>query len=210
MGRSSASFGRKKPQFRPQPRVLVLCEDAKSAKNYFEAASNHFRSFAKVQFAHCGRTDPLGIVTAAVELQRDFESVYCVIDRDSHENFDEALALAGVHSKVTVLTSYPCFEFWLLLHFGYTRAPYSSVGGVSAGSRVLADLCSKPGMSAYKKGSGEDSFHLLLPKLGTAEQNGERSLRDADLDGEKNPSTPLHNLIGLLRSLSNPPSARES
>src|SRR4051812_3924114 len=106
--------------FAPQPTVLVICEDSKSGKKYLEDATRHFRVNVSVEVSHCGHTDPLGIVADAVSRQRGFDKVFCVIDRDTHVNFPEAIAMANAHSKVTIIASYPCFEFWYLLHFGYT------------------------------------------------------------------------------------------
>ena len=128
--RSAASFGRGTAKFRPQPRVLVLCEDSKSSKTYLEDASKYFRASALVQIAHPGRTDPLGIVQTGVKQQTAFDAVYCVVDRDSHQNWHQAIDLASGHPKILMIRSYPCFEFWLLLHFGYTRAAYAGTGAL--------------------------------------------------------------------------------
>lgn len=42
MGRTSKSFERKKPLFKAEPKILVLCEDLKSSKCYLEDAAEHF------------------------------------------------------------------------------------------------------------------------------------------------------------------------
>ncbi|MEJ7928866.1 RloB family protein [Ramlibacter sp. AN1015] len=162
------------------------------------------RSSAAVEFAHCGRTDPLGIVESAVRRSSGYERVYCVIDRDSHANFDEAIAAAAGHAKVSVLASYPCFEYWLLLHFGYTRAPFQRAGNNSAADCVIQELRRKVGMTEYSKGGTKDLFRLLLDRLPEARTRAEQSLRDAEADGEKNPSTPLHRLIDTLEELGGP------
>ena len=138
---------------------------------------------------------------AAIKRQKDFESVYCVIDRDTHHNFDAALARAATELKVRLITSYPCFEFWLLLHFCYSRAPYTSVGGLSAADRVIQDLRTKPEMDAYAKGATKNLFDKLLPMLPQARNHAGRTLVDAEQDGELNPSTPLHLLLTELEEL---------
>ncbi|MGQ3194118.1 MAG: RloB family protein [Hydrogenophaga sp.] len=201
MGRSTSSFARRGPRYKPQPRILVLCEDTKSSKTYFMDASIHFRSHAVVEFAHCGHTDPLGIVRNAIKRSTYFENVYCVIDRDSHANFDEAIDLAEPHEKVVVLPSYPCFEYWLLLHFGYTRAPFMPSGGASAADKVVQQLRTKVGMDGYAKGSVNGLFRKLLENLDPACERGERSSRDAKDDGQVNPSTSLHKLVQKLKDL---------
>ncbi len=203
-GRNSESFKRGNAKFKQQPRVLVICEDTKSSKTYLEEASRQFRSYAQVEFAHSGNTDPQGIVNSGVKRSKTFDHVYCVIDRDSHHepNFKAALALGDANkAKVTVLTSYPCFEFWLLLHFEYTRAPFMSAGGRSGAERVLKSLKDKPDMSRYAKGSIEGLFEKLLPRLTDACENAARTLVEGEADGNMNPSTSMHLLIARLEDL---------
>lgn len=102
--RSAASFARGAAKFKVQARVLVLCEDSKSSKTYLEDASKYFRATAQVQIAHPGRTDPLGVVQAGVKQQSAFDAVYCVVDRDSHANWEQAIDLAnGHHPKVQMI-----------------------------------------------------------------------------------------------------------
>ena len=109
MAKPAASFKRGVARFKPQPRVLVLCEDAKSALNYLVDAARHFRSYAVVKVAHCGKTDPIGIVEEAIRVRNSFDKIFCVIDRDSHESFEAALNRSHQFSKnVSIVRSYPC------------------------------------------------------------------------------------------------------
>lgn len=206
--RSPASFARGAAKFKAQARVLVLCEDSKSSKTYLEDASKYFRATAQVQIAHPGRTDPLGVVQAGVKRQPAFDVVYCVVDRDSHANWDQANDLARGHPKVRMIRSFPCFEFWLLLHFGYTRAGYARAGVLSAADQVVRDLRQKPGMQDYAKGSIEGLFLRLCGDadimLNTACRHGDRTLADAEKEGNANPSTELQNLVRELRNLGSP------
>lgn len=204
MPRNAESFKRRGAKFRPQPRVLVLCEDAKSSKLYLEDAAIASRSSAIVEFAHCGRTDPLGIIEAAIKRSGDYEQVYCVIDRDSHANFDEALQACAGHAKVQPLVSYPCFEYWLLLHFEYTRAPFQRTGKNSAADCVVQELRTKAGMALYAKGSPEGLFQSLRHLLPRARLQAARSLAEAVTDDEMNPSTLLHTLITRMEELGSP------
>lgn len=206
--RSSSSFARGRAKFKAQARVLVLCEDSKSSKTYLEDASRYFRATAQVQIAHPGKTDPLGVVQAGIQQQSAFDAVYCVIDRDSHANWEQAIGLARGHTKINMIRSFPCFEFWLLLHFGYTRAGYARAGAMSAADQVVRDLKQKPGMRDYAKGSIEGLFNKLCGEeevtLNTACTHGDRTLTEAEADGELNPSTELQLLIRELRKLGSP------
>lgn len=197
-------FGRKKSSLKPQPRVLVLCEDTKSSQSYLEDAAQHFRSQAEVDITHCGRNDPLSIVTEAVKRQRYFDIVYCTIDRDQHETFDAALLLAAKHTKIVVIASYPCYEYWLLLHFRETRKPYMSVGKNSSCALLVKDLNKEVGMERYAKGATENIFEGLIDWLPNARKRAKEVLRVAIKDEELNPSTRFHELIEQLELLGTP------
>lgn len=205
MARPFSSFDRKKPSLKQQARVLVLCEDTKSSRQYLEDAARHFRAHAEVDIVHCGKNDPLSIVKEAIKRQRLFDNVYCAIDRDRHEGFDEALVLAAANApKVTVIASYPCYEFWLLLHFRKTRKSYLGVGKNSAGDLLVKDLCKEEGMENYDKGASEKLFDDLLVKLPDARLRATQVLAEAINDGGINPSTRLHELIELFEQLGTP------
>jgi hypothetical protein len=202
--RNAASFKRSGRTLQPQPRVLVLCEDTKSAKVYIEDARSHYHAQAEVEITHAGRTDPYGIVSAAVGRQKFYDRIYCVFDRDTHAKFAEAIHLARSYEKITLVRSYPCFEFWLLLHFAYSRQPFNSAGNESAADRVIRELKKKPGFNAYEKGNAAGYFELLLSRLSEARIYAARTLKDSDEVGEPNPSTEMHHLIEALELLSRP------
>lgn len=205
MARAQSPFDRKKPRFKQQARVLVLCEDTKSSLRYLLDAAHHFRAHAEVDIVHCGKNDPLNIVAEALRRHPMFDKVYCAIDRDRHEGFDAALALAAANaSKVEVIVSYPCYEYWLLLHFRKTRKPYAGVGNHSSGDLLVKDLCKEIGMENYAKGSSENLFDKLVPMLPSARQRAVQVLAEATNENNLNPSTRLHELIALFEQLGTP------
>jgi hypothetical protein len=164
---------------------------------------------AEIEISHCGNTDPLGIVTKAVARRHAFDHVYCAVDRDKHENFDEAMQLGAAHrGSVTIIASYPCYEFWLYLHFEYARKPYAVQGNLSAGDCMVKDLCKIPEMTGYSKGSSKDIFEKLLPKLPDARKYAKRVIDAAIEEGEMNPSTRLHDLITIFEELGMPQVAK--
>lgn len=204
MARDAASFKRSKPRFLPQPTVLVICEDSKSGKRYLEDASVHFRVKVQVEITHCGKTDPLNIVKEALSRQGKFDRVFCAIDRDTHTNFSEAQNLAKTSKKVELITSYPCFEFWLLLHFGFSRKPYAATPKHSAAELLIKDLRTYPEFENYDKGKNQNTFLLLLDRLAEAQRIASGVLTQAIDSGEMNPSTRLHELISYFETLSVP------
>lgn len=212
MGRSSASFKRTNPRFRAQPAVLIICEDSKSAKNYLQDASRHFRVDVQVKVSHCGKTDPKGIVKEAIFQQAKFENVFCVIDRDTHPGFDEAILLAKANPKVTIIASFPCFEFWYILHFGMSSKPYMVSGANSAADMLIKDLCALAGMENYSKGDRSSVFDRLLGQpFAHARKISPQRLADALACKNLNPSTTVHELIDFLEGLTSPqPRAEEN
>ncbi len=205
MGKPKSFARSSKPRFKLQPRVLILCEDTRSALTYLKDAAIHFRSFALVEVAHCGRTDPRGIVEEAIRRRKAFEAVYCVIDEDAHESFQESLRLAKrADPPIQVIPSYPCYEFWLLLHFRFSRQPVRAAGRQSAGDRMLKMLRKEPGMAAYDKGDSDQMFAKLLPRLPRARIHAEKVMAAALAEAAMNPSTALHDLIDELERLGEP------
>lgn len=204
MARVPSRFDRKEPRFKQQARVLVLCEDLKSSRNYLQDAAFYFRANAEVEIVHCGKNDPKGIVAEAVKRQKLFDDVYCVIDRDDDPKFDAALNQADAYAKVTVVASYPCYEYWLLLHFRKTRKSYIGVGNHSSGELLVKDLCKEDGMGDYDKGASKSLFEDLSSKLPKARQRAAEVLAEAHIDGGMNPSTRLHELIDLFEKLGKP------
>ena len=104
---ASPSFRRDKAKFQPQPTVLIICEDSKSSKRYLEDAAYDFRAHILVQVVHCGKTDPLNIAKEALRLESKFDLVYCVIDRDRHESFDQAVQLVRHKPKIELIVFLP-------------------------------------------------------------------------------------------------------
>src|SRR5271157_4713692 len=109
-------------------RFLIVCEDAKSAPNYFEALKKHLNlSAASIQVAGSGgNSQPIQVVERAVEIKANasdpesgtvpFDEVWCVIDGDYGSKINNARAKAKAEG-VELAISTMCFEYWVLLHF---------------------------------------------------------------------------------------------
>ncbi len=206
MSKSASSFRRGSAKFKPQPKVLIVCEDSKSSKTYLEEAARYFKAYAEIKFHHCGCTDPLSITKYAVSQKIKYNRLICVIDRDSHDckNLSEAIQLASVQ-EINLQISYPCFEYWYLIHFVYTRKPYKSNGHLSAGDMLVEDLKKNEFFKDYEKGETNGIFEKLFQAyFSKAMLNGSRSLKDAEAEGDNNPSTPTHKLMEYLQELGSP------
>lgn len=204
----SKSFIRETAKFKAEPSVLIICEDTKSSKLYLDDASVHLRANVHVELNHCGNTDPLGIVTAAIKRQNRFEFIFCVIDRDTHANFSQAVTLAKLNN-IHLITSYPCFEFWLLLHFSYSTKPYNRAGKKSPADLLIEDLKKIQGMEDYNKGTTKSPFYYLLEKFPRARINSAKALAEAKENKNFNPSTTLHLIMDFFEELAVPNKSHE-
>lgn len=122
-------------------RILILCEDEKSSKMYFESFKRDERlkrnlSSVTIEVFHPKNHDPVGLVTKAKEMKlkakRDrnpYNEIWIVLDKNGHVNIDQALITAR-DNKINVGLSVVCFEFWILLHFEKTTRSFDKCDDV--------------------------------------------------------------------------------
>jgi len=120
---------RKKETRDTKDKILIVCEGEKTEPNYFKALKQKFRTQA-IDIEIDGNSDPapINVVEHSIKKAKKEENggdrydiVYCVFDKDKHENFNRALDKIPKDkkhgAKFYAIISVPCFEFWLLLHF---------------------------------------------------------------------------------------------
>jgi len=213
--RLAASLKRKKAMKAPYDRVLIVCEGAKTEPNYFREIRDAYRlNTANIDICgqECG-SDPLSVVNYAIKKFRedgDYNRVYCVIDRDKHATFDAAIdkltqTRLGKDVVFNAITSVPCFEFWLLLHFGFTSRQFCAPGNASNCELVLAELNKKERILGYCKGA-KNIFALTKESLPDAIRHANQLQQHNLATGANNPSTNIHELIEYLIDLNSKPS----
>ena len=123
---------------RPRPineRILILCEGRKTEPNYFKGIRQdkmHSRKLAALQIVVQDTmkntakelvAEAIALIKEAKQERNPYDSVWIIVDKDGYtkhpESFDRAKAY-GIH----ICFSSPCFEYWILLHFEYTTAPF--------------------------------------------------------------------------------------
>lgn len=182
--------------------MLVVCEGQKTEPEYVRDLCRAYR-LGNAKVVGTG-LDPMSIVNLASnklgEAKRDgepYDAVFCVFDRDSHVNFDQASQTARDRG-IRLARSWPCFEFWLLLHFVKVTKPYSRAGDRSACQCCIDDLRKR--LPHYeKKASG--LFDALSHRLGCAKSRAATVLAHAKLHGNLNPSTEVHELVDYLQKI---------
>lgn len=205
--RTTVSLRRKKARRSPYDMVLIVCEGEKTEPNYFKALIDDLQlNTANIIIANdIAGSSPRAIVDFALEeykKNREYDRVYCVFDKDRHTTYDNALdrikrtKLGKGHSIVAV-TSVPCFEFWLLMHFTYTTKQFDTGKG-SICSNVISDL--KKYLPNYEKGF-LDIYNSTSSEIITAIKNCKKIAKHCRNANTDMPSTKVYDLVEYLMNL---------
>ena len=193
--------GRRPAGTRERRRVLIVCEDSKSACDYFKAFEVDPKRAQVLAVGTGMNTDSLvekaaNLKDQAVRKGEPYNEVWCVFDRDNFplQNFARAFQLAQ-NSGVKVAWANEAFELWYLLHFNYCDT------GISRHD-YQAKL--KPHLD-YDK-ADKTVYQKIKPQQETALRNARRLELHWNVMGEKhperqNPSTSVHKLVELLKGL---------
>ena len=206
--RPARAFRRQAPAKAQYPVALIVCEGEKTEPEYLKALRKACDlNPANVKIVSADGNDPVSIVREAIETYHsnfnEFDKVFCVFDRDGHVNYQQALdrvanSPLGRRGILTAITSVPCFEIWILLHYAYSSAPVTASGGRSACDNVVAAIHRH--LPEYEKAFG-DAFEKLAPMLDTAITHADwLAVHNRDT-GSDNPATKVHELVKYLRSL---------
>jgi len=193
--------GRRHQDVLPRRRLLIVCEDEKSSRYYFESFPIDRQRAEVVAIGTGLNTDHL--VEHAVELvSREsrkgtpYGDVWCVFDRDSfpESNYARAFDLARTH-RFHVAWSNEAFELWYLLHFNYIDA------GIPR--RQYAEKLATH--FSYDK-ADRGIYHRLKDLQPAAIRNAHKLERHWTSLGVhraevNNPSTQVHRLVELLNEL---------
>lgn len=210
--RKAAELARGAATRAQSPRVLIVCEGEKTEPLYLNDLKADLRIRpAAVKIAPHNGSSPDRVLAHGRALYEEdarqgdsFDAVYFVFDRDKHPTYAAALQALNdckaAGKPFHAVTSIPCFEYWLLLHFGFTDQPFDAAGKKSAADRLIAELRTKPGFKNYGKGQ-KGIYALLKDKLPTAMQGAARGLKNTARTGEENPTTRMHELVEALRAL---------
>lgn len=211
--RSVKDLKRQPAKFAPYDRILIVCEGSKSEPNYFDALIKELKlNTANVVVDGDSDSSPRSVVAHAKKVyQKDkkingdeqaFDKVYCVFDTDEHPTYAEAsntLKSAQPQNVFEAITSNPCFEFWILLHFEYTTRPIARQGERSPCDVTVGFV--KKHLPDYKKGE-KSIYQQIRNHTNTAIEHAKRVKLTVDNDETDNPHTLVHELVEKLRNLS--------
>lgn len=193
--------GRKPRKVRKVRRILILCEDTKSSRDYF----NRFpfdKDQVEIDCIGTGmNTDSL--MACAIKRSQEaraagepYERVWVVFDKDDfpQQNFNRAFALASTYNEITPCWSNECFELWYLLHFHYRDT--------AIGRSELWPVISTLFGQKYDK-ADETLHETMAGSLETALRNARKLAFENESNGTptRNPSTHVHELVAALIKL---------
>lgn len=213
------NLARQQQQRVKQPRVLIVCEGAKTEPLYFQNMIDvlglntaQTKAIKPITIEESSGSAPIRVVDSAIHFyktakksQYAYDKVFCIIDRDTHSTYEAALdKLKAQSPKNTFIAipSVPCFEYWLLLHYEYTTSPYHQTGRESGCECAYKKLVQH--MPDYKKGVQTLYEALLSNPLANperAKQYAERGLQAAKDNNTDNPTTYVHRLVLYLEGL---------
>ncbi len=198
----------------PLKSILIVCEGEKTEPIYFNALKETLRLIMVDVEIVGGGGAPITVVNRAIELREDrkeiakkmksltkavYEVIYCVIDVEAptpHESLARAVNKAESNNFEVVLSN-PCFEYWYILHFKKTSAPFNRSQDAKAALRREHP--------AYNE-SDTTIFNVVYPKTSDAIKHSKEVLKEQHNDSEDlsdcNPSTHVHKIVEYLQNMS--------
>ncbi|HDR15403.1 MAG TPA: RloB domain-containing protein, partial [Desulfobacteraceae bacterium] len=135
---------------------------------------------------------------------QDYDRIYCVFDQDRHASYQATLdrirqTRLSKKQNLQAITSVPCFEIWLLLHFNYTTRQF---GTGDPESSICAEVITAlhKHLPKYDKGQ-RNVFSQLEPNLPKAMQHARQLRKHNQTNGTNHPSTQMDELVDYLRNL---------
>ncbi len=208
---AARSLKRKQELRESYDRVLIVTEGEKTEPLYLAAVCDHFGlSQANIEIDPNSDSSPTSVVAHSKKIIGEnitdpYDRVYCVIDRDTHADFQKAqdqitaFNNRNKNTKIHLIVSAPCFEYWILLHFIYTTKSFGTSGDSPCQELISDEL--KKYIIDYEKGNASIMVDLVANQLGTALANAQRSFEAAQRDGTDTPKTEMHILAQYLKNL---------
>lgn len=203
---NSRTLAREQAQRKPYDVALIVCEGSKTEPNYLKGLREHLKlNSANIVIKPCSSgSDPVNIVNFALEEHKrdSYDQLYCVFDKE-HTNYHQALDKVTTTSEkkkipIYAITSIPCFEYWLLLHYEDTSRPFHKKGNKSAGDQLKSAL--KKYINNYHE-SDKNIFEITRPYLKQAIDRSKRIDKVQQANKTDNPSTKVYHLVEYLMDI---------
>ena len=193
---------RKNGQLKEFKRILIVTEGSETEPLYFEQIKRKYKLKDNVIFIYpAENSSPRDVLKTAKDKNSidDFDKVFCVFDKDTHDTYGEVVLKITNDKKlvkITAVTSVPCFEIWLILHYKATAKPYYTSDKNKASKNALKDLQKIDPM--YSK-NNKNYFEAIVERTDIAIKNADIVSKQVLGD---DPSTKIPTLINEIKELS--------
>jgi len=202
-------LARKQARRSTYDRVLIVCEGTKTEPNYIRKLIDFLElNTANVEVDGDSGSSPVSVVEHSKKRYNEekrtgnaFDRVFCVFDKDSHESYNRALdevKKAKPKYIFKAITSVPCFEYWLLLHYEFSTKEFVVIGTKSACANLTDHL--RKFFPAYSKGNA-NTYNEIKSQTTRAIDRSKWALKQARENERDNPSTLMHELVEYLNHL---------
>lgn len=177
--------------------VLIVCEDDKAEPNYLCGLCREHR-LTNAVVIEGGAGDPTNLLTVAQGKEfQDFDTVWCVFDRDSWPADDFDNAVRRCTGRLRGAWSNEAFELWYVLHFDYLNTATAGHGG-----RVRDHYQNrlKALLGDYQK-NALDMWDRLRPQYETACRNARKLQREHDASTPPHARCPVTHVVDLVEAL---------
>jgi len=132
-------------------RILILCEGAETEPIYFNAlksdkANTNNLAALRIIVHDSKKNTAKELVAEALELKKEaileknaYDAIWVVVDRDDYTKHPESFNRAE-KTKICIGFSSPSFEYWFLMHFGFSSAPFENADAVKKKLKVKEHL----------------------------------------------------------------------
>jgi RloB-like protein len=204
-------------------RILVVCEDSKSALYYLQAYWKNLHRNENKALAHSvvmkagdGSSPDMVLNTAenlakkAVSEGDPYDTIYCVMDVDAHATLKPTVQTIRTNDYALkgfkAIVSNPCFEYWVYLHVKESDAPFSAKRtGKSSCDCVVDEIKKIAALQSYQKGNDRlfETLNGIVDGQKNARTRSKRFL-GSDKPEDTNPSTNFYELLDELEDLLSP------
>jgi hypothetical protein len=188
------------------PKILIIADDEKSIILYLKGFNKENR-VRNLEFSkEGGGLDQLSLAEKAKDKITDYDCIFCIFDQDASHKSDShykkyvaALSLLEACDNIEAITSIPCYEIWLLLHFKFTDKPCGNTENKSICDKVISELKKCDGMQDYDKADKNIYQKTGRLYLDNAIRHAELLEESNERGNTNNPSTNIHLLMEYLQ-----------
>ncbi|AWT49710.1 hypothetical protein DLE54_09465 [Psychrobacter sp. YP14] len=192
------------------PKILILTEGY-SEEIYFNQLKNNLR-LNTVYVKKSNHTDALRIIEEAIdygeksiEQKNEYNYIFCIFDLDTVKNKHFLSTINSYNHRykkensiIYPIITYPCIEFWFILHYDCYDTPFNAKRNHSIGDIAKKEF--KKYDSNYHE-TNKNSITVLVTNYKNAIYNAQRVVGKQQQSNSFNPITNIHQLVTLLDNI---------